>query len=87
MLQVINASPGHLAPVFEAMLAKATQLCNATLGILWTYDGEAFTLAADLGTPSPKGVFGDKPLRAGPDTGLGQMVREARRPQASTEDT
>src|SRR5215218_8434691 len=78
VLQVINASPGNLAPVFEAMLAKATQLCNAKLGILWTYDGEAFTMAAERGTPAPSAVFGDEPMRPGPATGLGQLVREKR---------
>jgi GAF domain-containing protein len=46
VLQVISASPGELRPVFETMLARATELCEAHYGTLWLREGDAFRTAA-----------------------------------------
>jgi len=78
VLQVINSSPGDLAPVFEAMLEKATRLGEAAFGVLWTYDGERLNAVAMRGVPGAFADFAREPLRPGPETGLGRVLRGER---------
>ena len=46
VLKVISTSPGELEPVFNAMLANATRICEATFGNLFLCEGPIFRAVA-----------------------------------------
>ncbi|MGB9298706.1 MAG: GAF domain-containing protein, partial [Pseudolabrys sp.] len=60
VLKVISRSPGELEPVFRAMLANATRICEAKFGTLFRFDGKAFHRAAGIGVPSALAEFQKK---------------------------
>ena len=51
VLKVISRSPGELQPVFNAMLANATRICDAIFGTMWLKVGEGLRAAALHGAP------------------------------------
>ena len=46
VLKVISSSPGKLEPVFNAMLANATRICEAGYGAMFLSEGDDFRTAA-----------------------------------------
>jgi GAF domain-containing protein len=79
VLQVINSSPGDLMPVFDAMLEKATRLCDAGFGILWTYDDNSFRASALRNVPAPYAEFlARAPYRPDPRSAHGRIINGER---------
>ena len=77
VLSVISSSPGDLAPVFDAMLDKAMQLCEADFGVLNTFDGQ-FHTAATRGLPPAYDQYRRaQPLHYGPDTAPVRLLEGA----------
>src|SRR5262249_44595569 len=76
VLRVISSSPGELQPVFDAMLANATRLCEAKFGTLYLRDGDGFH-AASLHNAPPAFAENRKRglIRPGPGTALGRLLR------------
>ena len=77
VLGVISGSPGELDPVFHAMLANATRLCEAKFGDLYLMEGDAFRICAQHGAP-PAYVEErqrNPVMRAGPGTGVARAAQ------------
>ena len=78
VLRIISSSPGELEPVFQAMLANATRLCEAKFGMLYLWEGEGqYRVAALHGAPPRlaeerrRGTV----VRSAPDSGLGRIAQ------------
>jgi two-component system, NtrC family, sensor kinase len=76
VLSVISSSAGDLAPVFDAMLSKAMDLCGADFGVLNTFDGELFHTGATRGLPPAYDEYRrSQPLDYGPGTAPARLLR------------
>jgi GAF domain-containing protein len=51
VLKVISSTPGEREPVFNAMLANATRICEAKFGNLWLREANNFRIGATHGAP------------------------------------
>jgi GAF domain-containing protein len=76
VLSVISRSAGDLAPVFDTMLNKAMQLCQANFGVLSTFDGSQFHTVATYGLPEAYDKFRrSRPVQPGPGTSLARLLQ------------
>ncbi|HMF20571.1 MAG TPA: GAF domain-containing protein, partial [Pseudolabrys sp.] len=81
VLQVISSSPGELEPVFQAMLANATRLCEAKFGLLYRIEGNSARIISKLGIPQAFAEYLKRgphrpPLnRVSPLTPMGRVIQ------------
>jgi GAF domain-containing protein len=75
VLQVINSSPGDLAPVFDAILEKAHNLCGVEYGALFLFDGEKFRAVAVRGYPENLEQLVRRPYSLEPNSPVRALLR------------
>jgi GAF domain-containing protein len=78
VMAVINASPGDLVPVFDAILEKATRVCEEAFGSLQAWDGERFHWVAFHGVPAELVEALQQPMTPAPGNVADRIVRGER---------
>jgi GAF domain-containing protein/anti-sigma regulatory factor (Ser/Thr protein kinase) len=77
VLQVISSSPGELQPVFDAMLERATRICEANFGGMLLQDEGVFRQVAQHNVPFAltELMRRESKVRAPSDSPLGRLAR------------
>jgi len=75
VLKIVSSSPGELDPVFDAMLANAVRICDASFGVLFRFEDDAWRAAAMFGVPPAFAEYWRRgPQRPGRGTALGRVA-------------
>ena len=76
VLGVISSSPGDLEPVFQAMMANATRICEAKFGILQLHENGRFRNAAMFNPPPALAEYRHREpvINAGPQSAIGRVA-------------
>jgi GAF domain-containing protein len=85
VLSMISSSSAELAPVFQAILANATRLCDAAFGGLSLYDGEVLHFAAHYNIPPEYTDFRlrERLWRPHPRSTMAEVIRTKQPVQAN----
>ena len=76
VLEVISASSGDLAPVFQKMLENATRICGANFGTMNLYEESGFRTVALYNAPQAYAATQlHKVIHPHPQSGLGTIER------------
>jgi signal transduction histidine kinase len=77
VLRVISNSSGDLQPVFDAMLANATRICEAKFGMMWLIEGDMARCVALHNAPAAFAELRQREpiIRPGPHTAMGRLLK------------
>jgi GAF domain-containing protein len=75
VLKVISSSPGNLEPVFQAILASATEICQTKFGTLNLFENNTYRSVALHNPPPQFKMRLGQTLYPHPDSGLARVAR------------